>query len=153
MRDFVQAVGDESKDAQLEKYNGSVASVIIAVIIAFFLIDGPHYTAAWEDYQGFAIFWLGVLGTFLGLTMLLCIQIDMLTPQGRSAAIQLLGLKKYLRDFSDFSSRGVSDVKIWGQYLVYATAFGMCERVSCQLPFYSYWYDGKLSGDDENDGD
>lgn len=46
---------------------------------------------------------------------------------------QVIGLKRYLEDFSDFSDRGVLDMKLWGRYMVYAAAFGISDRVLQQL--------------------
>ena len=43
------------------------------------------------------------------------------------------GLKRYLLDFSDFSDRGVLDMTLWGRYMVYATAFGISDKVMAQL--------------------
>lgn len=45
----------------------------------------------------------------------------------------MAGLKRYLLDFSDFSDRGVLDMTLWGRYMVYATAFGISDKVMAQL--------------------
>ena len=39
-------------------------------------------------------------------------------------------LRNYLRDFSLLSERGVDDVALWDDYLVYATLFGIAQRVT-----------------------
>lgn len=43
---------------------------------------------------------------------------------------QVQGLARYLNDFSDFSDRGVEEMKLWDRYIVYAAAFGMSEKVA-----------------------
>ena len=45
----------------------------------------------------------------------------------------MVGLKRYLEDFSDFSDRGVADLTLWDRYLVYAAAFGISDTVLKQL--------------------
>lgn len=57
-----------------------------------------------------------------------------LTPGGgRELAGQVEGLRHYLLDFSNFEDRGVEDLPLWEQYLVYANAFGISDRVAKQL--------------------
>ncbi len=48
-------------------------------------------------------------------------------------ACQTLGLYNYLKDFSALSERGVQDVILWNDYLVYATAFGIGDKVMKQM--------------------
>ena len=43
------------------------------------------------------------------------------------------GLYRYLQDFSNFSDRGVADMVLWDQYLVYAAAFGISDRVMAEF--------------------
>ena len=56
-----------------------------------------------------------------------------LTDNGQKYGGQVAGLKRYLLDFSDFSDRGVLDMTLWGRYMVYATAFGISDKVMAQL--------------------
>ncbi len=56
-----------------------------------------------------------------------------LTDNGQKYGGQVAGLKRYLLDFSDFSDRGVLDMTLWGRYMVYATAFGISNKVMAQL--------------------
>lgn len=56
-----------------------------------------------------------------------------LTSRGQKMAGEVQGLARYLLDFSDFKDRDVIDVVLWGEYLVYATAFGIAPKVIDQL--------------------
>ncbi|MCI1831569.1 MAG: DUF2207 domain-containing protein [Bifidobacterium sp.] len=56
-----------------------------------------------------------------------------LTEPGQRYAGQVMGLKRYLEDFSDFTDRGAADLALWDNYLVYATAFGISRTVLRQL--------------------
>ncbi|NEG69705.1 DUF2207 domain-containing protein [Bifidobacterium choloepi] len=56
-----------------------------------------------------------------------------LTDRGQQEGGKVLGLARYLEDFSDFSDRGPLDLVMWDRYLVYATAFGLSGRAVRQL--------------------
>ncbi len=43
------------------------------------------------------------------------------------------GLKKYMEDFSMLDKREIPEIVIWEQFLVYATAFGIADKVIKQL--------------------
>ena len=42
---------------------------------------------------------------------------------------QLLGLRKYLLDFSLIGEREIKEMPLWKEYLVYATLFGIADKV------------------------
>ncbi|PNE25742.1 hypothetical protein BHU16_00385 [Tannerella sp. oral taxon 808] len=52
------------------------------------------------------------------------------TKEGQAKARGVPELRNYLRDFSLLSERGVDDVALWDDYLVYATLFGIAQRVT-----------------------
>ncbi|WEV72220.1 DUF2207 domain-containing protein [Bifidobacterium sp. ESL0790] len=137
---FFQAMRYELRDEKLVAYNmGRMLLLLFAMTAA--IIFGAHPLAElWDDNAGYLAIGLGALGSVIGVTTLFCSQPYSLTVEGKRAAIQLLGLKKYLRDFSDFSSRDAADVELWGQYLIYATALGLSEGTCRQLSVYIYVY-------------
>ena len=46
---------------------------------------------------------------------------------------QWKGLKKFMEDFSRLDKREVPELIVWEKYLVYATAFGIADKVIKQL--------------------
>ncbi|MGN1216219.1 MAG: DUF2207 family protein [Candidatus Cryptobacteroides sp.] len=42
---------------------------------------------------------------------------------------QVFGLRNFLRDFTLISDRGVVEVKLWNEYLIFATLFGIADQV------------------------
>ncbi len=56
-----------------------------------------------------------------------------LTPKGMEEREQWRGLKKYMEDFSKLDERHAPEVVLWEKYLVYATVFGIAEKVLNQL--------------------
>jgi len=60
-------------------------------------------------------------------------KINVLTQTGLDQKEMWKGLKKYMEDFSLLNEREVPELVIWEKYLVYATAFGISEKVLKQL--------------------
>ncbi len=60
-------------------------------------------------------------------------KINTLTQQGLDEHIQWKGLKKYMEDFSMLDKREVPEIVIWEKFLVYATVFGIADKVLKQL--------------------
>ena len=60
-------------------------------------------------------------------------KLNVLTQKGVDSQEQWNGLKKYMEDFSLLDKREVPELVIWEKYLVYATAFGIADKVIKQL--------------------
>lgn len=56
-----------------------------------------------------------------------------LTQKGTDEAEAWKGLKNYMEDFSLLKEREVPELALWEKYLVYATAFGIADKVLKQL--------------------
>lgn len=56
-----------------------------------------------------------------------------LSERGKSELAEVVGLKKYLEDFTLIAEREITETIIWKDYMVYAALFGIAERVIKQL--------------------
>lgn len=56
-----------------------------------------------------------------------------LTQKGANEKEEWKALKKYMEDFSLLNEREVPELVLWEKYLVYATAFGIADKVLSQL--------------------
>lgn len=56
-----------------------------------------------------------------------------LTPRGQQQRNELLGLKRYLLDFSLLAERNVKETFLWQEYMVYAALLGVAKQVMEQL--------------------
>lgn len=54
---------------------------------------------------------------------------DTLTEQGKDERKKILGLKKYIEDFSLLDEKDSLDIILFEKYLVYATAFGIPDKI------------------------
>ena len=46
---------------------------------------------------------------------------------------ELLGLKLFLKEFSDMKNKEAIEVKLWDEYLMFAYLFGMADKVAKQF--------------------
>lgn len=56
-----------------------------------------------------------------------------LTPAGEQELGELIGLKRYLADFSLVAERGIKEMPIWRELLAYAMLFGIADQVAEQM--------------------
>lgn len=56
-----------------------------------------------------------------------------LTPVGEQELGELMGLKRYLTNFSLVAERGIKEMPIWRELLVYAMLFGIADQVAEQM--------------------
>lgn len=56
-----------------------------------------------------------------------------LTPAGEQELGELMGLKRYLMDFSLIAERGAKEMPIWRELLTYAMLFGIADQVAEQM--------------------
>ena len=60
-------------------------------------------------------------------------KIDVFTQSGIDEIAKWKGLKKYMEEFSLLDEREVPEIAIWEKFLVFATAFGIADKVLKQL--------------------
>lgn len=58
---------------------------------------------------------------------------DRRTQKGADAYARSEALKRWLKDFSRLNERPVLDIKVWGEFLVYAYLFGIADEVIDEL--------------------
>lgn len=56
-----------------------------------------------------------------------------LSDKGKSELAEIMGLKKYLEEFTLIDEREITETVIWKEYMVYATLFGIAEKVINQF--------------------
>lgn len=56
-----------------------------------------------------------------------------LSDKGKEELAQVMGLKKYLEEFTLIAEREITETVIWKEYMIYATLFGIADKVMKQL--------------------
>ena len=99
-----------------------------------------NYAGLSGVYYVFAIvtlFWAFPLAIILLINGLICGSIkkraNVLTQKGVDSKEKWKGLKKYMEDFSLLKEKEIPAIEVWEHYLVYATAFGIADKVLKQL--------------------
>lgn len=75
------------------------------------------------------IFMFFVIILFISLAFINSKYFGKFTKEGRILNLKWLGFKKYITDFSDIKNHPPKHVILWGEYLVYATSFGISKKV------------------------
>ncbi len=117
----------------------------IAVLIIYFLLFIPIYKINMISSFGITV-QSGLLKLILGITPLIVLKvynwklkeqckdkIAVLTQQGSDEKAKWKALANYMKNYSLMKERDVFDLGIWEKYLVYATAFGISDRVIEQM--------------------
>ena len=124
----------------IKRRNANMAGCSIGVIIPFvmiFLLDNIDFVT--NTVNSIGIPWYVLV---LALVMLIADfvliskankRISVYTQAGVDEQDKWKAFKKYMEDFSLLKEKDVPDLAVWERYLVYATAFGISEKVIKQL--------------------
>lgn len=56
-----------------------------------------------------------------------------LTSEGQKQARRAVGLRKYLKDFTLLDERRITEVSLWGDYIIFAALFGIADKIAKEL--------------------
>lgn len=120
------AIGNCASDGLKKVKDYKSRRILYAVLFPFFTI--------W----GFIVIPLALLAIIEFVMILFYIskminKVQVLTEQGEIERQQWKGLKRYMEDFSLLKEKEIPDLVLWEKYLVYATAFGIADKVIKQL--------------------
>ena len=119
-----------------EKNVGYILILIIIIIASIFTIG-----YAYKNVQGMLItctiislaFFIVVTIINLILNIKITTSFNGFTQKGINEQEQWKAFKKYMEDFSYLNEKEVPELVLWEKYLVYATAFGIANKVLKQL--------------------
>ena len=122
----------KEEEKKYEKATGALVGYIMAVM--FSTIFGIALIATINVYILIGILPCAVLSIInLILTSIELSRINIYTQEGVNESEKWKGLKKYMEEFSMLDKREVPEIVIWEEFLVYATAFGIADKVLKQL--------------------
>ena len=123
-------------DAEQEKvYKDQSSQTTIYALIIFFAIFAIAFTSEFLNVFGY----IGIFGLIVCQVIAIVInsrtlkKINVYTQKGINEKEMWRGLKKYMEDFSMLDKREVPEIAIWEHFLVFATAFGIADKVLKQL--------------------
>lgn len=119
------------------KHNAEL--IVLYIGIVCMIITSGIYVAKY-----YFVFFIITLLTFaLNLYTAYQSQAAALTKNGKKEQAKLMELKKYINDYSLIRNRDLESVIIWDEYLAYATAFGIPNKVTDSI--YEGWYNLNLN--------
>ena len=127
---YEQSVSQEFLELWATRHVGAVPTVMGLISLASAIVALAYFAVAGNMLAGTLLAAPLMVGA---LTVWLSMKSTGLNERGSELAGQVLGLRQYLLDFSDFSDRGPADLVLWDRYLVYATAFGISRQTVEQL--------------------
>ena len=99
--------------------------------------NSATYAVMYLMFGIFTFFMIPVAAIFMILnsiiSFLIAGRLKQLTEKGRIEQAKWKGLKKYMEDFSLLNEKEVPDLVLWEKFLVFATAFGISDKVIKQL--------------------
>ena len=128
---------DKNEATEKQKYDTkSTFSFTMIIVIAFIAMGVlPAFLESINtSILLFGTFSVIALYIFKGLSIKkYSKKINVYTQKGVDEKQMWRGLKKYMEDFSMLDKREIPEIVIWEQFLVYATAFGIADKVIKQL--------------------
>jgi len=120
---FVHAVQDEGRSLGYFENRVTIMAIyfvalVLVSFISFFVLTGTG-----------TLFLIPLIWIFGTVFALLSFTLKKRTQKGAEAYAEWIGLKRFLEDFSNFKEYVPTSIVIWEDYLVYATTFGIAEKV------------------------
>ena len=146
---YEEEIIDKRKEKLYDKSN-SIVPIVWAGIIFLIIIYNAIGLIPMSSLSYIIMWGIDTLGIFLDSVIILLpiaimlILLDMarkkaknniykLTQKGANEKEEWEGLARFLKDYSKIDEKGAFDIVIWEKYLVFATAFGMEEKVIDEL--------------------
>ena len=131
---------EETKNGNYDKKNHDKSALygvftVIYVILAFLVIGVMAYFDEMHA-ENFIIYAVGLMITLIINAIILGImswKVNIFSQKGIDEKEKWKAFKKYMEEFSLLKEKEVPSLVLWEKYLVFATAFGISEKVLKQL--------------------
>lgn len=120
----------------VSKNNSLIINFILAIIITFLMLLGfmiMYDLAIPKIFLGILIGYAVYNVGYCILNVITATKLNLYTQKGVDELDKWQGLKKYMEDFSSMKDKELPSIVLWEKYLVYATAFGIADKVIKQL--------------------
>ena len=118
-----------------EKYAKESSMQVLFLTLFIFCVIGSIAVVDWLGNLAIigCVAFLIIMLLNLIATGIAIAKIDIFTQEGIDEIAKWKGLKKYMEEFSLLDKREVPEIAIWEKFLVFATAFGIADKVLKQL--------------------
>jgi len=126
-------LANKKEKEENDKYILKIIGFVIVLVFSIFVLFSGIY--------GFKIplISIGIIPFILVIIIKIILlgkiasKINVFTQKGIDEHVKWKGLKKYMKEFSMLSQKDIPDIILWEEFLVYATVFGIAEKVLKQL--------------------
>lgn len=101
---------------------GKTKGILISILGLMIALFGMSY------YMNGLIFLIIISSSIISLVYF--ISFTKRTIKGNEDYLRWMGLKNFIKDFGKFKERDLPQIVLWEKYLVYASVFGLAERLS-----------------------
>ena len=123
---------DKEAKSNYEKESGKqavkISLILMVICLGILIIEKLGDLAIIGTIAFEVIFFLNIIISGIAIY-----KINFYTQQGIDEIEKWRGLKKYMEEFSLLNEKEVPEIAIWEKFLVYATAFGIADKVLKQL--------------------
>ncbi len=102
--------------------------IIVFICMYFVFVEWLGYSIIAGCVTSIIILFLNILVTGIDIS-----KIEVFTQEGIDESAKWKGLKKYMEEFSLLDKREVPEIAIWEKFMVFATVFGITDKVLKQL--------------------
>ena len=122
---------DEKNKKQYEKESIEQVFSVVATFVFGMLV----FMLTMEVIGKIAISLIPIVMAIINIvvTGIALYKINVFTKEGLNECEKWKGLKKYMEEFSLLNEKEIPEIAIWEEFLVYATAFGIADKVLKQL--------------------
>lgn len=125
---FQAALSVRVDDLHYFEAKGSILKMAMSSIGIACIAAGIFATVFMENFIP------AIVGIVTGIVVLIIAQfMTRMTHRGAEVRAKAAALKRWLQDFSSLDERPPTDVKVWGEFMVYAYVFGIAEQVIREL--------------------
>jgi len=125
---FFEQINSESENNYLDTTANKIMGIITGLTQIFFMV----YLVFLAPDENFVVYsFVSIFASSLLFGILLSKKqiLGRWTIKGRVFEQKCINFKKYLNDFGSFKKKDIAQVKLWDEYLIYATAFGIADKV------------------------
>lgn len=128
MSHFQSALSVQVDSLDYFEAKGSILKMVMSSLGIACIALGIFATVFMENFIP------AIVGVVTGIVVLVIAQfMTRMTRHGAEVRAKAAALKKWLQDFSALDERPPTDVKVWGEFMVYAYVFGIAEQVIREL--------------------
>lgn len=120
------------KNGVQERNKILVYLIVLGVVVPFMIFITIMLLAVAMNSIGIILLIIAVIIQLIVYSILMS-KTNVLTQQGTDEQAKWKGLKRYMEEFSMLDKREIPEIVIWEKFLVYATAFGIADKVLKQL--------------------